>query len=204
MSIPRHFVPSTALFTTGGGLHQHLFPTCPSLSYSSCIISYTLQKHACLVQTHWVTTSRCKTHVVEEKWDSYVHNTQLSMKTGKNRFSSGWMWKTSLADDRGYDRRCVCQVGTVSQKICANTVPCIFLLLFHIKELPRKQSFGHTQWQLSTNYWKQISRNELATANGSRTSPTICWKYLISHGLQTKPGLWIRPGCLVTQIHKTP
>jgi hypothetical protein len=62
-------------------------------------------------------------------------------------------------------------------------------LIPHVKELPRKQSFGHTEEKLSTNYWNQISRNEFAAANGFTTSFTICWEYLTSHGLQIKSGL---------------
>jgi hypothetical protein len=62
-------------------------------------------------------------------------------------------------------------------------------LIPYIKELPRKQSFGHIEKQLSTNYWNQIYRNEFTAANGFRTSFTVHQEYLTSHGLHIKPGL---------------
>jgi len=67
-------------------------------------------------------------------------------------------------------------------------------LIPHIKQLPRKQSFGHTEEKLSTNYWNQIFRNEFAAADGFITSFTIRWEYLTSHSLQIEPGLLMKSG----------
>ena len=74
----------------------------------------------------------------------------------------------------------------------------LFTLIPQVKELPRKQSFHHSEWQSSTNRWNQRCRNKFATANVFQVSFKISWEYSVSHDKWMKPA----PNCLVTEIHK--
>jgi hypothetical protein len=67
-----------------------------------------------------------------------------------------------------------------------------------VKELPSKWSFGHAVWQISTDCWIEVSRNDLATVTGFRTSLTVRRSYATSRGLRINP----TSICLITWIHK--